>query len=212
MPRKSKRDQLKRELSELGLTAVELAHQAGVHPNTVYKDMKAGQLRPAVAQALAAAKRGGKVPVAHAALAHAAPRTNGAKPKERVEAPTGPAERPLVFEHREPSEDENEYQRVAKRVIDAVEEMNKALQEAHQRADMRVFLGSHRGGDGGAEPLQFGYNIYKLTNSVVQFSVTLKEPAWREIKDSRFRDAAGEGGFASLGRKHNRAEGAAAAH
>lgn len=97
-----------------------------------------------------------------------------------------------VFEHVpvEPTP----YDRISKRVLDATNELNEALQEAHECAEMRVFLGMmDRTRD---HAMRFDPMIYRLTHSTMTMIVKIADKPqmeWRQVKDPRFKDAAGVG-------------------
>lgn len=105
--------------------------------------------------------------------------------KKRATKPTAVDVEPMVFEHVK-TDTQKEYDRIADRIIAAVTEINAALQEAHDCAEMRVFLATSE-----KRPMQFGYAIYRLTHSVVTFVAAEKE--WTSVKDPRFENAAGQG-------------------
>lgn len=70
------------------------------------------------------------------------------------------------------------YDRVAKRLVDAVDELNGALKEAGALEEIRVELG-----DNGKVPRQFHYRIYRLTHTCWEFEV-IEKPYWAEVKDT----------------------------
>lgn len=92
-----------------------------------------------------------------------------------------------------------EYDRIAERVLAAVEELNNSLKEAHHCAEMRVFMGAS--GKGEETPMQFKPQIYRLTHSTMVFTIkynlpdgsTDSKPMWQQVKDPAFQDAAGQG-------------------
>lgn len=98
-------------------------------------------------------------------------------------AKSKPEPQPVVMELK-PSE----YDRIAQRVIAAVDELNLALKDANACQKMRVYLGSKGTGTDG-DPAQFAYGIYRMTHSVVSFSVTAQEPQWTRAKDAAFQKA-----------------------
>lgn len=61
-------------------------------------------------------------------------------------------EPPMVFAHVPAEEKQSPYDRIAERVMKAVEEFNGAIKEAHECAEMRVFLSSR--GNGADLPMQ----------------------------------------------------------
>lgn len=87
------------------------------------------------------------------------------------------------------------YQKTADRVMAAVRELNAALQEAHESAEMRVFLAARPRSSERA--MQFDPQIYQMTHStmtfVVKFAHDDKKGQWRHVKDAAFEDAAGNG-------------------
>lgn len=101
---------------------------------------------------------------------------------------------PMVFEH-VPVE-QTEYERVSDRVMAAVTEINAALQEAHECAEMRVFLAARqRTAD---HAMNFQPQIYRLTHSTMAFTIKVNQDAdpkmqWRAVKDPAFEEAAGVG-------------------
>ena len=81
-----------------------------------------------------------------------------------------------------------EYERIADRVLKATQEFNDALKEAHQCAEMRVFLGAS--GKSEDTPMQLQPQIYKLTHSTMVFAIKYdhanpadtKKQMWQQIK------------------------------
>lgn len=114
------------------------------------------------------------------------------KPKKQNGAATkvSPAPEPVVFEH---VPVERPYDRIAGRVLAAVSEINSALVEANECAEMRVFL-AHSKADG--EAMRFEPQIYNLTHSTLTFRIQQREgeveKMWRLVKDPAFKDAAGQ--------------------
>lgn len=106
-----------------------------------------------------------------------------------------------VFEH-VPVE-QTPYDRISKRVMDATSELNNALQEAHECAEMRVFLGMRdRTVD---HAMRFDPLIYRMTHSTMTLIVKIADKPqmeWRQVKDPRFKDAAGVG-LGALDRKQH---------
>lgn len=111
--------------------------------------------------------------------------------KTNGKAAAGPKPEPMRFEYTAP--EEKPYDRIAKRVQAAIAEVNAALKEAHESAEMRVFLSTRPMGDD--EPTKFGYCIYRLTHSTIDVAISYRvadtTPAWRKVKDPAFKDAAG---------------------
>lgn len=99
---------------------------------------------------------------------------------------------PMIFEYKAP--EKTEYDLLSDRVMNAVTELNNALQAAHECAEMRVFLALRdRSTD---HAMSFQPQIYRLTHSTMAFTVKFAkddEPQWRAVKDPAFRDAAGVG-------------------
>lgn len=104
-------------------------------------------------------------------------------------------EPPMVFEH-VPVE-KTPYERISDRVMAAVSEMNNSLKEAHECAEMRVFMGVTA--KSAAGPMLFNPQIYRLTHSTMTFSVKIANPedepkmSWQAVKNPSFQDAAGQG-------------------
>ena len=81
----------------------------------------------------------------------------------------------------------------------ATQEFNDALKEAHQCAEMRVFIGAT--GKGEETPMQLQPQIYKLTHSTMVFAIKYahqdpddtKKQMWQQVKNPAFQDAAGVG-------------------
>ncbi len=85
------------------------------------------------------------------------------------------------------------YEQLASRVLAAVEELNKALQAAHEMAEMRVFLAQRpRSAD---HAMRFEPQIFRMTHSTMTFVITpaASTMEWRQVKDMAFQDAAGQG-------------------
>ncbi len=101
---------------------------------------------------------------------------------------------PMVFERAPVEEKQSPYERIADRVMKAVQEFNEAIKEAHECAEMRVFISSR--GNGEAKPLQLSPQIYRMTHSTLVLTI---KPAvetqmeWRAVKDPAFQEAAGQG-------------------
>lgn len=104
-----------------------------------------------------------------------------------------PAPEPMVFAQ-VPVEEKPPYDRIADRVLKAVQEFNEAIKEAHECTEMRVFIST--AGNGEMKPLQLSPQIYRMTHSTLTFVI---KPAveskmeWRQVKDPAFKDAAGQG-------------------
>lgn len=98
---------------------------------------------------------------------------------------------PMVFEH---VPVERPYDRIAKRVLAATDELNEALQEANECAEMRVFIGASKVDGEGA---RYHPQIYSLTHSTLTYRVEAADGktrmAWQLVKDPAYRDAAGRG-------------------
>jgi len=108
------------------------------------------------------------------------------------------AKRKTVFEHVPVEEKQSPYDRIAARVMKAVEEFNAAIKEAHECCEMRVFISSR--GNGDERPLQLSPQIYRMTHSTLIFTIkptVESNMEWRVVKDSAFKDAAGQG-FAAI--------------
>jgi hypothetical protein len=106
-----------------------------------------------------------------------------AKPKMEAQKPE-----PMVFEH---APVESTYDRIAKRVMAAAEELNNALREAHECTEMRVFIGSGKP-DGHA--MRYEPVIYRMTHATLSLTVKFREEpqmGWRHVKRDDFEDAAG---------------------
>lgn len=112
------------------------------------------------------------------------------KPKTKTPSKPAPEPEPMVFEH---VPVERPYDRIANRILAATHELNKALEEAHQCAEMRVFIMTAKS-DG--EAMRFEPQIYNLTHSTLTYRIEVQEEAsekmWRLVKDPRFKDAAGQ--------------------
>lgn len=101
---------------------------------------------------------------------------------------------PMVFERAPVEEKQSPYDRIADRVMKAVQEFNEAIKEAHECAEMRVFISSH--GNGEAKPLQLSPQIYRMTHSTLVLTIkpAIEQPMeWRQVKDPAFQEAAGQG-------------------
>lgn len=88
------------------------------------------------------------------------------------------------------------YDKTADRVLDAVRELNSALTEAHECAEMRVFLAATP--ITADDPMRIEPLIYRLSHSTVTFKVKLvghdEGTQWRQVKDPEvFKQAAGAG-------------------
>lgn len=70
----------------------------------------------------------------------------------------------------QPVASEEKYTRIARRLGDAVKELNEALIEAHREPEMQVFFAW----DKNDKPMQFEYEIFRMThkNSVVDIEQT----------------------------------------
>lgn len=102
---------------------------------------------------------------------------------KRKKTKAAPPHRPdMVFRHEEKPHD-----RIAKRVIATIDELNAALEEAHKNAETRVELKFKRD----EMPMRFHYNIYKLSHSVFMMSIATEEDGWKVVKDG-FVKAAGQ--------------------
>lgn len=104
-----------------------------------------------------------------------------------------PKPEPMVFEH---VPVERPYDRIAARVLAAVAELNKSLEEAHECAEMRVFLAMFR--SDGERAVRLEPQIYNLTHSTLSYRISFKHDdaqkmEWRAVKDPAFKDAAGQG-------------------
>lgn len=104
--------------------------------------------------------------------------------KQAVRHAKGEPTGPIVFEHKAP--EKSKFDVISDRVIAAIEEVNAAFKEAHECAEMRIFLDVSR-----EMPMQFRYHIYRLMRSVMTYTVTTKEPEWKLIKDPAFQVATG---------------------
>lgn len=96
-------------------------------------------------------------------------------------------------------------------VLAAIHELNKALQAAHECAEMRVFLAQRPRSSERA--MQFEPQIFRMTHSTLTFVITpavQTEMPWRHVKDAQFQEAAGNG-FAALDRKDKHAKGVSGA-
>jgi hypothetical protein len=106
---------------------------------------------------------------------------------------------PVAFEHMPTNEEkQSPYDRIAERVMKAVEEFNGAIKEAHECCEMRVFISSR--GNGEERPLRLQPQIYRLTHSTLTFTIkpaVQSDMEWRVVKDPAFKDAAGQG-FAAI--------------
>lgn len=119
---------------------------------------------------------------------------------KRRKVKAAPQPEPMVFE-RAPAP-KTEYERISERVLAAIQEVNSAIKEAHECAEMRVFLATRpKDADG---PMSFEPQIYRLTHSTLTFKVQIKEQEprmeWRAVKDPAFKDAAGQA-FAAFRKK-----------
>lgn len=88
----------------------------------------------------------------------------------------------------------SEYDRISGRMLKAISELNAALSEAHQCAEMRVFIGATAKST--EHPMQFSPQIYRLTHSTMTFTIKqAEEPKsqWQAVKDPSFREASGQG-------------------
>ena len=94
---------------------------------------------------------------------------------------------PMLFER--VAVPESPFDKTARRVMAAVDELNKALEEANDCAEMRVFLGSWK--DEG-KPRRFEATVYRLAHASMTFSLEPKM-MWRHVKDAGFQDSAGRG-------------------
>jgi hypothetical protein len=97
------------------------------------------------------------------------------------------------FERIQTDEKQSGYDRIADRVMKAVEEFNAAIKEAHECAEMRVFI-SVRKSD--LRPMQITPIIYRLTHTTLLFTIkptVQSNMEWRVVKDPSFQDAAGQG-------------------
>lgn len=94
---------------------------------------------------------------------------------------------------------QTDYERIADRVLKATHEFNESLKEAHQCAEMRVFIGAS--GKGEEHPMQLQPQIYKLTHSTMVFAIKYeagnpadtKKQMWQQVKSPAFQDASGIG-------------------
>lgn len=114
--------------------------------------------------------------------------------KKRNTSKTATKPEPMVFEHVPVEEKQSPYDRIAGRVMKAVEEFNGAIKEAHECAEMRVFLSSR--GNGADLPMQLQPIIYRMTHSTLVFTIqpaTETKMEWRQVKDPSFQEAAGQG-------------------
>lgn len=97
-----------------------------------------------------------------------------------------------TFKLEEPKAIDN-FERIQNRVAAAVEELNAALQESHECAEMRVMLAARPMGGGHA--MMFIPQIYRLMYTTVIYSVNEKEqekPMWQVVKDDAFKPASGK--------------------
>jgi len=107
------------------------------------------------------------------------------------------SDRKMFFEHKVTPANES-YEKIADRLTAAFSELNAALKEAHEDAQIRVMVRWP-----GGYPLQLQYQIYKLTHTTLDVEVHYKKatPEWQQVKDPDFRQAAGEGLWGKWGKK-----------
>lgn len=111
--------------------------------------------------------------------------------QKSAKATAAPPPEPVFFEH---VTVERPYDRIANRLLAATSELNKALEEAHECAEMRVFIGAIKSE---GHSMRYEPQIYNLTHSTLTYKISFPdsetEKRWQLVKNAIFKDAAGEG-------------------